>query len=73
LPFADLEQYAAFNQEFLKWAQGELKAGKSVDEAVADYKPSARFQDYTLQPARVRSNVKIVYDESEIRGPGPNK
>ncbi|PYR90574.1 MAG: hypothetical protein DMF84_20270 [Acidobacteria bacterium] len=73
LPFADLEQYAAFNQQFLKWAQGELKAGKSVDEAVADYKPSARFQDYTLQPARVRSNVKIVYDESEIRGPGPNK
>jgi cyclase len=65
LPFTDLSDYAAFNQEFLTWAQGELKAGKSVDEAVADFKPSSQFASYTLQPERLKSNLQIVYDESK--------
>jgi cyclase len=65
LPFTDLKEYAAFNQEFLAWAQGELKAGKSIDEAVADFKPSKQYERYTLQPERLRSNVQTVYDESK--------
>jgi cyclase len=65
LPFTDLKEYAAFNQEFLTWAQGELNAGKSVDAAVAEFKPSEQFAGYTLQPERLRSNVQIVYDESK--------
>jgi cyclase len=65
LPFADLEEYAAFNQEFLAWAQGEQKAGKSVDQAVAEFKPSPPYASYTLQPERLRSNVQTVYDESK--------
>jgi cyclase len=65
LPFTDLKEYAAFNQEFLTWAQSELQAGKSVDEAVAEFKPSEQFAGYTLQPERLRMNVQAVYDESK--------
>jgi cyclase len=65
LPFTDLKEYAAFNQEFLTWAQGELKAGKSVDEAVAEFKAPPAYAGYTLQPERLKANVQTVYDESK--------
>jgi cyclase len=65
LPFSDLKEYAAFNQEFLTWAQSELKAGKSVDQAIPEFKPSAEYATYTLQTERLRSNVQTVYDESK--------
>jgi cyclase len=65
LPFTDLKEYAAFNQEFLAWAQSELNAGKSVDQAIAEFKPSAEYATYTLQTERLRSNVQTVYDESK--------
>ena len=32
---ADLKEYGAFNNDFIKWVQGEIKAGKSVDAAAA--------------------------------------
>jgi cyclase len=63
LPFSDLKEYAAFNQEFLTWAQAELKAGKSVDEAILDFSSSA-YRGYSLQSDRLRSNLQAVYDES---------
>jgi cyclase len=65
LPFTDLKEYATFNQEFLTWAQGELKAGKTVDQAVGEFKPSEQFAGYTLAPERLRSNVQTAYDESK--------
>jgi glyoxylase-like metal-dependent hydrolase (beta-lactamase superfamily II) len=34
---ADLKEYADFNNDFLAWAQAEMKAGKSVDAAAAEY------------------------------------
>ena len=64
LPFTDLKEYAEFNQEFLTWAQGELKAGKTVEQAVAEFKPSSPYSTYTVQPERLRSNVQTVYDET---------
>src|SRR5215468_8690957 len=38
MTFADLKEYAAFNNDFLTWVDGEIKAGKSVDEAAMEYK-----------------------------------
>jgi hypothetical protein len=31
----DLKEYADFNNDFLAWAEAEMKAGKSVDAAAA--------------------------------------
>jgi cyclase len=65
LPFTDLKEYASFNEAFLTWAQGEQKAGKSVDQAVAEFTPSSPYASYTLQPERLKANVQTVYDESK--------
>ncbi len=37
MTWPDLKEYADFNQDFLTWTQGEMKAGKSVDDAAAAY------------------------------------
>jgi glyoxylase-like metal-dependent hydrolase (beta-lactamase superfamily II) len=63
MPFAALKEYAAFNQDFLDWARGEAKAGKSVDEAVAEYKTPEHYRDYTVRPDRLKANVQAVFDE----------
>ncbi len=65
LPFSDLADYAAFNQDFLMWAQGALKAGKSADQAATEFKPSDRYHGYTIDPGRVKANLQVVYDESK--------
>jgi cyclase len=62
-PFADLKEFAAFNADFLAWAQAEMKAGKSVDEAAAEYKLPEKYAGYTASPARVKANVQVIYNE----------
>jgi cyclase len=64
-PFADLKEYAAFNADFLAWAQAEMKAGKSVDEAAAEYELPEKYAGYTAAPARVKANVQVIYNESK--------
>ena len=59
----DLRQYADFNKEFLAWVEAELKAGKSVDEAAAEYKLPEKYTGYTSSPNQVKSNVGVIYNE----------
>jgi cyclase len=40
----ELKTYAEFNQDFLVWAQAELKAGKSPDQAAAEWKLPEKYQ-----------------------------
>jgi cyclase len=40
----ELKTYAEFNQDFLTWAQAELKAGKTPDQAAADWKLPEKYQ-----------------------------
>jgi glyoxylase-like metal-dependent hydrolase (beta-lactamase superfamily II) len=40
---ADLKQYAAFNDSFVTWVRDEIKAGKTVDAAAAEYKVPAQI------------------------------
>jgi cyclase len=44
--WADLKEYADFNQEFIAWAQAELKDGKTPEQAAADWKLPAKYQGY---------------------------
>lgn len=63
----DLKEYAAFNQDFVKFGRNEMKAGKTVDQAAAEYKAPARFKDYKVtvneQFASAKTNLQILYDE----------
>jgi glyoxylase-like metal-dependent hydrolase (beta-lactamase superfamily II) len=43
----DLKEYADFNKEFVAWAQGELKAGKTPAEVAAEWKLPAKYQGYS--------------------------
>jgi cyclase len=45
--FADLKEYADFNKDMLTWAQGELKAGKTPEQAAADWKLPEKYKGYS--------------------------
>lgn len=63
----DLREYADFSQDFVTWVQNENKAGKTVDQAAAEYKVPAKYKGYVAsanpQFGNAKDNVKIVYDE----------
>lgn len=63
----DLKEYADFSQDFVTWGQSEMKAGKTVDQAAAEYKVAAKFKGYkvTVNESFVsaKGNLQILYDE----------
>jgi cyclase len=64
---ADLEEYASFNKDFLSWAQAEMKAGKSPEDAAAEYALPAKYTGYAPGGDRVKVNVGVIYDELKQR------
>ena len=63
MTWADLDEYARFNKDFLAWVQAEMKAGKSVEAAAAEYALPASYAGYTNNPDRVKLNIGVIYDE----------
>ena len=47
--WADLKTFAEFNQDFLTWAQGELKAGKTPEDAATGWKLPEKYTGYASQ------------------------
>ena len=63
---ADLQEYAAFNDDFRDTVQAGKKAGKTVDEVFAAYKIPEKFKGYTAPPeARLKANIQVVFDETK--------
>ena len=62
---ADLKEYAAFNNDFITWVQGEIKAGKSVDQASMEYKVPEKYAGYTVSTflGGIKGNIQLAYDE----------
>jgi glyoxylase-like metal-dependent hydrolase (beta-lactamase superfamily II) len=62
---ADLKEYADFNNDFITWVQGEIKAGKSVDQAAMEYKIPAKYSGYTVTTffGGIRGNIQTAYEE----------
>jgi glyoxylase-like metal-dependent hydrolase (beta-lactamase superfamily II) len=64
--WSDLRESADFNRDFLAAIQEAKNAGKSVDEVVSSWKMPTRYANagYAApQPAALRRNVQIIYDE----------
>ena len=62
----DLKEYAEFSRDFVTWAQAEMKAGKTVDQAAAEYKIPTKYRGYTPSVATFggpKPNTQAVYDE----------
>jgi glyoxylase-like metal-dependent hydrolase (beta-lactamase superfamily II) len=43
----DLKVFAEFNQDFVTWAQAELKAGKTPEQAATEWKLPAKYTGYS--------------------------
>jgi glyoxylase-like metal-dependent hydrolase (beta-lactamase superfamily II) len=66
LTWNDLREYANFSRDFVAWAQEQMKAGKTVEEAAATYKVPDSYKGYTAGVGTFVSpgtNAKAVYDE----------
>lgn len=68
-PFSDLQIYADFNNDFIAWVQEEIKAGKTADVAVMEYKIPEKYLSlgYTAPVAGGRggpgNNIRAAYTE----------
>jgi glyoxylase-like metal-dependent hydrolase (beta-lactamase superfamily II) len=61
--WADFKEWADFNQELVDWVLAEKKAGKSVDDAIAEYKIPAKYAGYTPpQPRFVKATITAIYN-----------
>jgi cyclase len=64
---SDLKDYAAFTRDFVDFARASMKAGKTADQAAAEYKVNPRFKGYvaSLNPSfgGPLPNMKIAYGE----------
>jgi cyclase len=62
---ADLKEYIDFNNDFITWVQAEIKAGKTVDQATAEYKIPEKYKGYTVTSfmGGVKNNIQVAYNE----------
>ena len=63
MPWRDLQEYAQFTRTFVTAAQTAMKAGKSVDDALAGLKLPDAYQDYDMTNAR--ADIQRVYEEAK--------
>jgi len=65
MTMADLKQFGEFNGDFVRDAQAAKKAGKTVDQFVAEWSVPAKYTGYTTPAANARSqwksNAEVVW------------
>jgi cyclase len=61
----DLKEYAMFIRDFVTYVQAGKKAGKSVDEVVAGWQTPAKYANYNPKPARLKSDVEVIFAETK--------
>ena len=61
----DLKEYAEFNNDFITWVQGEMTAGKTVDQAAMEFKIPEKYKGYTVSTffGGVKGNIQTAYNE----------
>jgi cyclase len=69
----DLKTYAEFNQDFLVWAQAELKAGKTPEQAAGEWKLPEKYQTLGYSATAptlfggLAGRIKLLTDEMKKR------
>jgi glyoxylase-like metal-dependent hydrolase (beta-lactamase superfamily II) len=65
--FNDLKEYAEFTQDFVTFAENAVKAGKTADQAAAQYKVPAKFKGYVISGnetfGNAKENMQLAYTE----------
>ena len=55
--WADVKTFADFNQDFVTWAQGALKSGKSAEEAAKEWKVPEKYTGYSSQVSNMFGGI----------------
>ncbi len=63
MTWGDLAEYAQFNKDFLRDVRAAATAGKGADAVAGTWKPAEKYKNYTVQDARLKTNVLAVYKE----------
>jgi glyoxylase-like metal-dependent hydrolase (beta-lactamase superfamily II) len=63
MTWGDLDEYAQFNNDFLKEVRAAMGRGKSADDVAASWKPAEKYKGYNVQEARLKTNVTALYNE----------
>jgi glyoxylase-like metal-dependent hydrolase (beta-lactamase superfamily II) len=66
----DFRAYADFSRDFVAYAEASRKAGKTVDQAAADYRIPARYKGFVasvMPMASAATNLQLAYDELSKR------
>ena len=64
MTWADLNEYAAFNRDFLDAVRAGRSAGKTVDDMASAWTMPAAYAGYrTPQPAQLRGSMQVIVDE----------
>jgi hypothetical protein len=59
----DLAEYAQFNKDFLRDVRAAAVGGKAADDVAGTWKIADKYKGYTIQEARLKTNVQAVYKE----------
>ena len=69
MTWADLNEWAAFNRDFLQMVRDGRAAGQSVDEIAGAWSLPAAYAHYDApNAAGVRRNIQVIVDELEASG-----
>ena len=67
MTIADLREFGEFNGDFVRDALAAKKAGKTIDQFVAEWNVPAKYTGYTNPPAtnrgQWRSNAQVAWEE----------
>jgi len=65
-PWAAVAEYASFNKDVVAWAQAQKKAGKTAEQAAAEFKAPEKYTGYSSTMGQLMGGlpgyVQRVYD-----------
>ena len=66
LTWNDFKEFDAFEHEWVAWVQMEKKAGKTVDQTLAEFKFPEKYSSFRPpNPALFKGTIQNVYDNSK--------
>ena len=69
MTWADLNEYAAFNRQFLRAVEGEHAAGRSVEDIAGGWTMPSTYEGYRVpQTAQIEGSVRVIVNELDVRG-----
>lgn len=67
MSWAEFREFADFAKDLVTWAEAQMKAGKTTEQAAAEYKIPEKYKGYAIPPApapqRLKGDLDVIYGE----------